>query len=33
MNLSRPARITVRIAAVLGFAVIYIPLLLVLVNS
>ena len=33
MNLSRPARITVRIAAVLGFAVIYVPLLLVLVNS
>ncbi|MCG0283982.1 ABC transporter permease [Streptomyces sp. PSAA01] len=33
MNLSRPARITVRIAAVLGFAVIYLPLLLVLVNS
>ncbi|QKV91082.1 ABC transporter permease [Streptomyces sp. NA02950] len=33
MNLSRPARITLRIAAGLGFAVIYVPLLLVLVNS
>jgi putative spermidine/putrescine transport system permease protein len=33
MNLSRPARITLRIAAALGFAVIYVPLLLVLVNS
>jgi putative spermidine/putrescine transport system permease protein len=33
MRLSRPARIALRIAAVLGFAVIYVPLLLVLVNS
>ncbi|OEV08729.1 ABC transporter permease [Streptomyces nanshensis] len=33
MKLSRPARITLRVAAVLGFAVIYVPLLLVLVNS
>lgn len=33
MNLSRPARVTLRIAAGLGFAVIYVPLLLVLVNS
>ncbi|MFJ6939590.1 ABC transporter permease [Streptomyces sp. NPDC101132] len=33
MNLSRPARIALRLAAVLGFAVIYVPLLLVLVNS
>ncbi|PBC71942.1 putative spermidine/putrescine transport system permease protein [Streptomyces sp. TLI_235] len=33
MNLSRPARIALRIAAGLGFAAIYLPLLLVLVNS
>lgn len=33
MNLSRPARIVLRTAAVLGFAVIYVPLLLVLVNA
>ncbi|MFB6988009.1 ABC transporter permease [Streptomyces sp. NPDC056230] len=33
MRLSRPARIMVRIAAGLGFAVIYLPLLLVLLNS
>jgi putative spermidine/putrescine transport system permease protein len=33
MNLSRLARITLRIAAALGFAVIYVPLLLVLINS
>ncbi|MET8329569.1 ABC transporter permease [Streptomyces sp. NPDC005181] len=33
MNLSRPARVILRIAAGLGFAVIYVPLLLVLVNS
>lgn len=33
MNLSRPARIALRTAAALGFAVIYVPLLLVLVNS
>lgn len=33
MRLSRPARIALRIAAALGFAVIYLPLLLVLLNS
>jgi putative spermidine/putrescine transport system permease protein len=33
MNLSRPARVVLRVAAGIGFAVIYIPLLLVLVNS
>jgi putative spermidine/putrescine transport system permease protein len=33
MNLSRPARITLGVAAVLGFAVIYVPLILVLINS
>ena len=33
MNLSRPARIALRAAAGLGFAVIYVPLMLVLVNS
>ncbi|WP_306316594.1 MULTISPECIES: ABC transporter permease [unclassified Streptomyces] len=33
MHLSRPARIALRAAAVLGFAVIYVPLLLVVVNS
>ncbi|MEV6207736.1 ABC transporter permease [Kitasatospora sp. NPDC051914] len=33
MNFSRPARIALRIAAGLGFAAIYLPLLLVLVNS
>ncbi|MCC3650553.1 MULTISPECIES: ABC transporter permease [Streptomyces] len=33
MNLSRPARIVLRVTAGLGFAAIYIPLLLVLVNS
>ncbi|MEV7031301.1 ABC transporter permease [Streptomyces sp. NPDC093272] len=33
MQLSRSARIAVRVAAGLGFAVIYVPLLLVLVNS
>lgn len=33
MNLSRPARVALRTAAALGFAVIYVPLLLVLVNS
>jgi putative spermidine/putrescine transport system permease protein len=33
MHLSRPARIALRTAAALGFAVIYVPLLLVLVNS
>lgn len=33
MNLSRPARIAVRCIAVLGFAIIYVPLLLVVVNS
>jgi putative spermidine/putrescine transport system permease protein len=33
MRLSRPARIALRVAAGLGFAVIYVPLLLVLVNS
>jgi putative spermidine/putrescine transport system permease protein len=33
MNLSRPARIALRTAAGLGFAVIYLPLLLALVNS
>jgi putative spermidine/putrescine transport system permease protein len=33
MRLSRPAQIILRTAAALGFAVIYLPLLLVLVNS
>ncbi|WP_406443341.1 ABC transporter permease [Streptomyces sp. NBC_00631] len=33
MQLSRSARVAVRVAAALGFAVIYVPLLLVLVNS
>ncbi|MHB9757566.1 ABC transporter permease [Streptomyces sp. BYX5S] len=33
MHLSRPARIALRVAAVLGFTVIYVPLLLVVVNS
>ncbi|WP_318217534.1 ABC transporter permease [Streptomyces sp. SCL15-6] len=33
MHLSRPARIALRLGAGLGFAVIYFPLLLVLVNS
>ncbi|MEU6342663.1 ABC transporter permease [Streptomyces sp. NPDC046977] len=33
MHLSRPARIALRAAAALGFAVIYVPLLLVLLNS
>jgi putative spermidine/putrescine transport system permease protein len=33
MHLSRPARIALRTAAALGFAVIYVPLLLVLLNS
>lgn len=33
MHLSRPARIALRIGALLGFAVIYVPLLLVVVNS
>ncbi|MEV0318446.1 ABC transporter permease [Streptomyces sp. NPDC050658] len=33
MHVSRRARIALRVAAVLGFAVIYVPLLLVLVNS
>ncbi|MCC5036599.1 ABC transporter permease [Streptomyces sp. WAC 00631] len=33
MNLSRPARTVLRVTAGLGFAAIYIPLLLVLVNS
>ncbi|MFI1953488.1 ABC transporter permease [Streptomyces xinghaiensis] len=33
MNLSRPARIVLRVTAGLGFAAIYVPLLLVLVNS
>ncbi|MFJ3669842.1 ABC transporter permease [Streptomyces sp. NPDC090106] len=33
MQLSRPARVALRVAAALGFAVIYVPLLLVLVNS
>jgi putative spermidine/putrescine transport system permease protein len=33
VTLSRPARICLRIAAVLGFAVIYVPLFLVLLNS
>src|SRR3954447_12026776 len=33
MQLARPARIALRIAAGLGFAVIYVPLALVLVNS
>ena len=33
MTLSRSARIALRVAAALGFAVIYVPLLLVLVNS
>jgi putative spermidine/putrescine transport system permease protein len=33
MQLSRGARIALRVAAALGFAVIYVPLLLVLVNS
>lgn len=33
MTLSRPARIGLRVAAVLGFAVIYLPLFLVLLNS
>ncbi|MBA2949386.1 ABC transporter permease [Streptomyces himalayensis] len=33
MHLSRPARIALRTAAALGLAVIYLPLLLVLVNS
>ncbi|MFF2850680.1 ABC transporter permease [Streptomyces sp. NPDC058001] len=33
MNLSRTARVLLRVAAGLGFAVIYVPLLLVLVNS
>ncbi|MFI6560560.1 ABC transporter permease [Streptomyces sp. NPDC050534] len=33
MTLSRSARIAIRVAAALGFAVIYVPLLLVLVNS
>ncbi|MCX5530034.1 ABC transporter permease [Streptomyces sp. NBC_00006] len=31
--LSRPARIALRVGAVLGFAVIYVPLLLVVINS
>ncbi|TGB07077.1 ABC transporter permease, partial [Streptomyces sp. MZ04] len=33
MHLSRTARITLRVTAALGFAVIYVPLMLVLVNS
>ncbi|MYW62800.1 ABC transporter permease subunit [Streptomyces sp. SID8379] len=33
MHLSRPARIALRVGALLGFAVIYVPLLLVVVNS
>jgi putative spermidine/putrescine transport system permease protein len=33
MELSRPARIALRTTAAIGFAIIYIPLLLVLVNS
>ncbi|MFG2300072.1 ABC transporter permease [Actinacidiphila glaucinigra] len=33
MRLSRPARIALRVAAALGFTVIYVPLLLVLLNS
>ncbi|MFD8078108.1 ABC transporter permease [Streptomyces sp. NPDC059718] len=33
MQLSRPARIVLRVAAALGFTVIYVPLLLVLLNS
>jgi putative spermidine/putrescine transport system permease protein len=33
MRLSRPARIVLRIAAALGFAVLYLPLLIVLLNS
>ncbi|MCX4830659.1 ABC transporter permease [Streptomyces sp. NBC_01016] len=33
MHLSRPARIALRVGAVLGFAVIYVPLLLVVINS
>ncbi|MGD6742011.1 ABC transporter permease [Streptomyces sp. BH106] len=33
MHLSRPARIALRAGAVLGFAVIYVPLLLVVINS
>ncbi|MFZ3566979.1 ABC transporter permease [Streptomyces sp. BH097] len=33
MHLSRPARVALRVGALLGFAVIYVPLLLVVVNS
>ncbi|MFJ8826786.1 ABC transporter permease [Streptomyces sp. NPDC102467] len=33
MHLSRPARIALRVGALAGFAVIYLPLLLVIVNS
>ena len=33
MHLSRPARIALRLAAALGFALIYLPLLIVLLNS
>ncbi|GGX95804.1 ABC transporter permease [Streptomyces minutiscleroticus] len=33
MHLSRPARVALRVAACLGFAVVYVPLALVLLNS